>query len=338
MNSSTISAYTSMAANLPDEVFLGQIVLFTIVEGDVNLTQLRDELVARNLRAELLKSKLRPIDAFKKASNEIAVKFEQTPSQRNSLLVRPVGQDRHESHRHVVYERAIYKSGQPRRVEHETIWKLMYDRGEQGTNGIFVEQQYIPGLPLEPGEQKWIDDVIGPNGANLKARFEHYCTHLNSHGLRTFVRDYLTVLGAINVKGSGGGGLYFVQQKHAAELRDLADLVLMFGSYMHTIPLLDIVDQRDMLAEAFVADTLDELRQLSADMSRILTNPTRTITEETYESYVGQAATLMAKASEYEQLLGRSLDTANFELELFKTKTLNLHTRIRKPKSLGSSV
>jgi hypothetical protein len=144
-------------------------------------------------------------------------------------------------------------------------------------------------------------------------------------------------LGAINVKGgSSGGGLYFVPQKHAEELRDLTAFVKSIDSQMHLIPLLDIVDQRDMLAEAFVADTMDELRALSAEMGNILGSESRTITEDTYDSYVSKAASLMAKADEYGKLLDRSLETANIELQVFKVKTLSLGARVRKPKSLSN--
>jgi hypothetical protein len=339
---SSVTAYANAAADLPDEYFLGQIVSFTITEADVNLEEMREEVVKRGLREETLKRRLRHIDAFKKASNEIGTKFTKHPDHQNSIMVRPVGQDAQESHRHIVFERAVFRVGQRRRVEHETIWRIMYDRGARDRDGnitndsIHVEEQIVPGLLLEPEEKTWIEETIGEDGEKLRERFEHYCTHLDSHGVRTFVRGYLGLLGAINVKGSGGGGLYFVPQKHAEELRDLAGLINSIGSNMHLIPLLDIVDQRDMLAEAFVADTLDELRALSIEMGKILDNPTRTITEDTYDAYVTKAATLMTKASEYEALLDKTLDSANIELQVFRVKTLSLASRVRKPKSFGS--
>lgn len=337
----SVTAYSDVAAGLPDEYFLGQIVVFTITEADVNLDTMRDELVKRSLRDDTLKKRLRHIDAFKKATNEIATKFTKHVDHQHAVLVRPVGQDSQESHRHIVFERAVFRAGQRRRVEHETIWRIMYDRGVRERDGsiaqdtIHVEQQIVPGLVLAPEEKQWLEETIGADGEQLRQRFEHYCSHLDSHGVRTFVRGYLDLLGAINVKGSGGGGLYFVPQKHSAELADLADFIKSIGSHMHLIPLLDIVNQREMLAEAFVSDTLDELRALSMEMGKILENPSRTITEDTYDAYVTKAAGLMTKAGEYEDLLDRSLETANLELQMFKVKTLSLADRIRKPKSFG---
>lgn len=336
-----VNSYSDAASKLGDEFFLGQIVSFTITEADVNLEDLRKQITDLNLHDETLKKRLRPIDAFKKACNDVATKFTKTADAQHSYMVRPVGQDAQESHRHIVFERAIFKTGQKRRVVHDTVMKLIYNRGYRDKDGkvtndsIYVEPIYVPGLGLTSEEQGWLDTQVGEEGVHLKERYEHYSTHLDSHGVRTFVREYLYMLGAINVKGSGGG-LYFVQQKHAEELRDLATLIKGIGSQMHLIPLLDIVDQRDMLAEAFIADTMDEVRAISAEMGKILQDQSRTITESTYDAYAGKATGLIEKAREYHQLLDRNLDTANFELDIFQKKTLKLINRIRRPKSLGS--
>lgn len=336
--------YASAAAALPDEYFLGQVVSFTISEQDIELDAARDLLTTHNLRTDTMRKRLRPIDAFKKAANEIAVKFDRdTMGEQHSMLVRPVGQDSSESHRHIVFERAIFKTGQRRRVEHETIWKLMYDRGQRQKDGsilndsIFVEKQAtIGGVALSPEEQAWVDEKIGPDGDKLRARFDHWRTHLDSHAMRTFVREYVVdLLGGISIKGNSGG-LYFVQQKHVAELRDLMAFVKEIGSHMHTIPLLDIVEQREMLSEAFVTETMDEIRAQMVELNKILANPTRTITEATYDEYVAKAATLLAKHKEYAGLLDNNLDRADTEIQIYKTQALTLFNRVKQPKSLGS--
>jgi len=342
----SVTDYSSAAAALPDEYFLGQIVSFTICENDIELEKVRDTLTNLKLRTDTLRKRLRPIDAFKKAANEIAVKFDRDAAvqgEQHSLLVRPVGQDLAESHRHIVFERAIFKAGQRRRVEHETIWKLMYDRGKRQKDGSIVDDQIyaepqalIGGTKLTAAEQAWIDEHIGANGDKLRARYDHWCTHLDSHAIRTFVREYVTdLLGGISIKGNAGG-LYFVEQKHVGELRDLMTFVKSIGSHMHTIPLLDIVEQRDMLADAFLQETMDEIRQQMVEINKILSNPTRTITEDTYDQYLDTAAKLLGKHKDYAKLLDRNLDTADTELNIFQQQVLGLFNRVKKPKSLGS--
>lgn len=340
-----VTSYASTAAQLPDNYFLGQIVSFTINDCDVELEAARDKLTQLNLRTKTMRKKLRPIDAFKKAANEVAVKFdrEEFSDEQHSLLVRPVGQDLAESHRHIVFERAVWKAGSRRRVEHETVWKLMYDRGVRQKDGsitndaIYAEKQVLPYAQLSTREKAWLDAHIGNNGDNLKARYEHWKTHLDSHAIRTFVREYvIDLLGGFSVKGNSGG-LYFVEQKHIKELRDLMEFVKSVGSHMHLIPLLDIVEQREMLAEAFFQETMDEIRQQMVEINKIMSNPTRTITDDTYDQYASRAATLMTKRKNTAQLLDRSLDNADTELKIFQTQVLKLASRIKKPKSLGSN-
>lgn len=342
----TVTDYSQAAASLSDEYFLGQVVSFTIMDNDLNLEDARDSLANSNLRTSTLRKRLRPIDAFKKAANEIAVKFDRDTAvqgEQHSLLVRPVGQDLSESHRHIVFERAIFKAGQRRRVEHETIWKLMYDRGQRQSDGsilndqIYAEEQItVGGFTLTQTEKDWVDAHIGQDGEKLIERYEHWCTHLDSHAVRTFVREYITdLLGGISTKGNAGGQ-YFVEQKHVAELRDLAAWVKSMGSRMHLIPLLDIVDQRDMIAEAFVEEALDEIRQQSVEIHKIMSNPSRTITDDTYDQFAGKAAELLAKAKNYSTLLDRRLDSADTEIQIFQTQVLNLASRIKKPKSMST--
>lgn len=332
--------YSTAAAALPDEYFLGQVVTFTVHDRDIDRDALEAMINQRNLRTDRLKRRIRPIDAFKKAANDVATRFPRAAEAQHAFLVRPVGQDSQESHRHVVFERAMFKSGQKRRVEHDEVLRLIYNRGHRDAEGktvgddVWVEPIWVPGLHLDAAEQEWLDAMVGDKGKALIARYRHNCTHLDGHAIRSFVREYVMDLGAISLK-SGYGGLYFVRQAHAEELRDLMQLVKDIGSEMHLIPLLDIVDQRDMLAEAFIADTMEEIRQASAAMSKILADEGRYINESTYDEFAGRAGELLQKASDYHGLLDRNLDRAVDEIKLFKRRTLKLSDRIRRPVSLS---
>lgn len=332
--------YSAAAAALPDEYFLGQVVTFTVHDRDIDRDALEAMINQRNLRTDRLKRRIRPIDAFKKAANDVATHFPRAAEAQHAFLVRPVGQDRQESHRHVVFERAMFRAGQKRRVEHDEVLRLIYNRGHRDEEGnhvgddVWVEPIWVPGLNLGASEQAWLDSMVGDSGKELIARYRHNCTHLDGHAIRSYVREYVLDLGAISLK-SGYGGLYFIRQAHVGELRDLTQLVKDVGSEMHLIPLLDIVDQRDMLAEAFIADTMEEIRQASAAISKILDNQSRTITEATYDEFAGKAAALLQKAADYHGLLDRNLDQATDEITLFKRRTLKLSGRIRLPVSLS---
>lgn len=318
--------------------FLGQAVAFTISDTSVNLEQMRVDLGSRGLRADLLKKRLRPIDAFKKASNEVAVNFPSAGDHRSAIKVVAVGQNDAEAHRHVVLARTTWRVGRERRVDHETIFKLTYDRGVSSKDGtvsddyVSVEQQVVPGLLLTEQERQWITTTLGDDGDALRARFQHHCTHLDSHGIRTFVREYLDALDAIDVKDSGG--LYFVPQVHAVELQALAEFVRSLGSTMHLFPLLDGTDQRSMLEHAFVGHVRDAIRTYLSEADRIVANPQRTIAEGTYQSFADRVEKLASKRDRYKQLLDCDLETASELLTKLDLTTSQLRGRVRRPKSL----
>jgi hypothetical protein len=356
---STISDYSTAAATLPQEMFLGQLVCFTITEADVLLEAVRTEVEARNLSTETLRKRLRPIDAFKKATNEIGEKFPRDGDEQHTILVRQVGADSDTSHRHVVWERAIFKAGQRRRLEYQPLATIVYDRGVR--KGDVVENDHVTvnsarpvGLQVPKFIEEHLEKTLGLGdsaqgidaGAVLRERFSHWCTHLDSHAVRTFVREYLTDrLGAVQVKDNGG--FYFVAQKHIDELRDLKAFVAALpkpksgrkGSIMRLVELLDIVDQREFIAESFLQDTEEQVRVLQVEIKKILDDPTRTITEATYDEMLDRALKLISKQKDYQTLLGDHLDTSTLTVDILKQMILGpqFSGRIKKPKSMSRS-
>lgn len=334
-----ITEYQQAAADLPDEAFLGQLVFFTISESDVAMATMASEVANRGLRSTTLKKRIRPIDAFKKAVNEIAVKFPTQPGARHSILVRPVGQDSQTSHRHVVLERAVFGLGKRRHVVYDPLAAVVYDRGTRQKDGTIVDDhievtinQTLGGYVLNADEQLWVDQHIGVDGAKLVERYQHWRSHLDSHTVRAFVRDYITLMGGIQAKAQGG--VYFVPQRHADELAKLADLVQHIGSEMHTVPLLDIVHQRKFLVQTFERETIDEVDSLMVEFSKILHNPARTITKATYDEYVKRTVDLVNLVDDYTALLDDNLDGARLRVQAVTQQAVTLRDRIKTPKRM----
>jgi ElaB/YqjD/DUF883 family membrane-anchored ribosome-binding protein len=359
---STIQDYSTAAAELRathPEMFIGQMVCFTITEADVLLETVRTEVEARNLSTSTLKKRIRPIDAFKKATREIGKKFPRDGDEQHTILVREVGKDTDTSHRHVVWERAIFKTGQRRRLEYQPLATIVYDRGTR--NGDIVENDHVTvnsarpvGLQVPATIEEHLTETMGladsakgiEAGAVLRERFQHWCTHLDSHAVRTFVREYIVNnLGGVQIKDNGG--FYFVPQKHIDELIDLKAFVAALpkpksgrkGSNMHLTDLLDIVDQREFIAESFLQDTEDKVRELQVEIKKILDDPKRTITEDTHDEYVARAVALISKSNDYQALLGDHLDTSTLTVEILKQTILGneFSNRIKKTKSMSRS-
>lgn len=349
--STTIFDYTTEAERLvaeKPELFLGQLVSFTIAGADVPLETVRAELEARNLSTTSLRKRLRPIDAFKKATNEIGEKWQRDGDEQHSILVRQVGADGNASHRHIVWERAEFTPGKRRRLVYTPLATIVYDRGVR--KGDLVENDSITVTSAQPVGtvipaciKQQLDQTLGDSGAVLQERFEHWKTHLDSHAVRTLVRDYLVEeKGAVSVKDNGG--FYFVDQKHSDEVRDLREFVRSLpqptrgkGSSMQLVPLLNIGEQKQFIAESFLADTNDAVKVLLAEISKILADPDRTITQATYDEKMEQAAFLLSKTADYQSLLGDHLDTTDLTVQILRNQVLSteFQNRIKQPKSMS---
>lgn len=325
----SFTTYQDFVNQLPDDSLLGNLVWFTISNADVPFDQIHADLAKYNLADHGLRKRIRPIDAFKKATKIVATNFGKTADGTSSaLLVRQVGQDSDLSYRHIMLERAEYKAGRKRRLVYEQVGEVILNRGTIGKDGKYtgyslkVSRLERPDIDFTTAEDEWLDKQM----AEVAPTFNHMMTHLDSHAVRTFVREYLYALSAILAKENGG--VYFVPQTRVDELRRLRQWVESIGSSMDLMPLVNFDESRDMLVESFTGDAMREVQQASSEITKILNNPNRGIREGTYDQYASQASELISKLGDYRDLLGDKLEDAADQLTMFKMQLMELADRI----------
>lgn len=324
-----IAQYNQAAANVPDEALLGQLVWYTISSTDISYDFALKELQARGLPTSALKP-IRRVDAYRLATKELEHSFPIHDQVKLNVMVRSVTQDASAVERHVVCERVNSKKGERQRLAYDPSARLVYHRGTKGEDGklqgdrVEVIRHRPPLLEqaLTAEQLQWMDDALD----GLPDRFRHLSTHLGDHKVRNFVRETLKGFLAIPVRESGG--VYFVAQKKADSLKSLADWVEAMGSRFHSTPLLDLVNQRAMLAQAFEDEAVKEIEQLAKEIDKILDDPNRRVEEETFDSYALQTAQLTKKANEYADLLGIRSEIAHERIQRFQKRTLDLAGRI----------
>lgn len=335
-NTQVMSGYTDQIANLPEEAFLGSLLFFTINQADVNLENAKRDLTAAGLSTATLRKNLRPIDAFRKAAKEFAHKFPPVNQVRSELMVRPVGDDAEESYFHLVLEHAVYQAGKKRQLFFEKVGELTFTRGtknratgEYTGYGVSARRttNHLP-EPLTAVEDQWLTERL----VTFEDRFDHLLHYMDSHAVRTFVREYVYARSGTCVKESGG--LYFVKQEHADEIGRLAAWVKSIGSEFHTLPLLNLEDQRAMIMEAFEDEIIKEVDRLTAEIAKILKDQGRQIEEKTFDLYSGRAAELTAKVNEYSGMLGDRADRAKLVITGYNQQCMALLPRIRQPKEM----
>lgn len=322
---------------VPSEHLLGNILWFSISDADVNYATAKKELEARNLDTSYLRKRLRPIDAFKKSCRDIDKKFPvRDDGIQSRFMANAVGHDKETSHRHVVLERAYVATGKKRRLVYDTVAEIVFYRGELNSEGEYTgfrvdivrKNLDLIGIDLTDQEDAWLTSML----RGLVGRFDHYRTHLDSHAVRSYVRDHLTGLRATCVKSNGG--VYFVQQSHTDTVAAISDWVRSIGSEFHMMPLVDLGDQREMVRAAYEDEVIGEVERLSHEIASVL-NEGRNITESTFDAYNDRVADLMGKHREYSLMLNDKLELAHERIDIFKRQTLTLANRIRTPK--GSS-
>ena len=250
-NTQAMVGYTDAIQNLPEEAFLGSLLFFSICQADVNLDQARAELIAAGLPTDGLRKNLRPIDAFRKSSKRFERKFKVLNGVRSELMVRPVGEDGEQSFRHLVLERAVVQAGKKRRVFYEKVGELTFTRGlkkdgEYVDHGVECRRTtgHLPD-PLTAEEDQWLTEQL----ATFEDNYDHLLHYMDSHAVRTFVRESIYDLDGTCVKETGG--LYFVRQKNVDAVSKLSTWVNSVGSEFHSLPLLNLTEQKVMIAEAF---------------------------------------------------------------------------------------
>lgn len=338
-NTHVMGGYTDAIASLPQEAFLGSLIFFSISGADVNLANAKRDLSSAGLSIDGLRKNLRPVDAFRKSTNDFKKRFPETPQKiRSELMVRPVGEDGVQAYRHLVLERTIVQSGKKRRLAYDKVGELFFTRGAKKDGeyeGHGVEARRMTNhiaSPLTIDEDQWLTEKL----VTFQDRYHHLLAYMDSHAVRTFVREYIYSLSGICVKTSGG--LYFVAQDHADEIAKLGEWVRSVGSEFHSLPLLNLVEQRDMILEAFEEETVEEVERLMAEVAKILQDPDRQIEEKTFDAYAMRAAEMAQKIGEYNKMLGSRADRAGAEVSMYSQQVMSLISRIKDSKTTKAKV
>lgn len=337
-NTSVLNNYTDAIQNLPEEAYLGSLLFFSISNADVNLRNAHRDLTALGLSTDTLRKNLRPVDAFRKATKRFEKKFKPVNGVRSELMVRPVGEDGEQAFRHLILERAVVQQGRKRRVFYEKVGEITFTRGVKADGeytGHGVECRRTTdhlGTALTVDEDQWLTEQL----ATFEDHYDHLLNYMDSHAVRSFVREYIYNLSGTCVKESGG--LYFVKQDHHDEIQKLSGWVKSVGSEFHTLPLLNLTDQQEMILEAFEEETVKEVERLMGEVAKILADPDRKIEEKTFDAYFEKNLDLASKVQEYNNMLGTRAERAAQELQLFGAQVQSLTPRIRQSKTTAAKL
>ena len=299
---STFRAYLDQAGELPREVLLGHVVMYTITDRPYDLDRLTELFDQLDIDKRFLPAGCKPVDAYKKATND-ADDFEYTLRNGNvaHVLVRDVASDNEVIVRHLVRE--VRDSGR-RRLAHDTVGEAVFYR-PKFENGLAVQDSYRFRLnimidPRNP-ERGPLQSVVD----KIDASFTRHLAYLDGMKIRAMVREYIRAIDGIELKPS----VYFIPVGQYDELRKLTELIRLVGNdcVMQLMPLVDLAEQRDMVINAWQSEAEDALKSLVEKIAK-LRESRKKITPEAFAKIRAEYDVIMERGTEYRKHLNLAVD------------------------------
>ena len=257
--------YLDKVGDLPEDVLLGRIVLFTISDVPVRVADIRTWFEDLGLDMSLVPSPNKEIDAFKRATNDTKTSYAMTKSRTANLIRREVASNTEFIEHQITRE---IRDPQNKKLGYtEAIKCRFYRASDPKTGGARVTFKVITAEGgLEPGELP----LVQAAARDLYTRYREYVEHLSDQKLRGTVRNYLKHLNAIEIKG----GVYFVHSSRDEELAKLQSLVSRLGGgcHMNMIPIVDLERERAFITHIFEREASEALQEITADAKQILTS------------------------------------------------------------------
>lgn len=298
---SALGQYLDEVGQLPRDVLLGTLALYTVCDGEYRLQDLVDHFGELGMDASHLPVATKPIDAFKRATTESDdYEYELDDDKIAHVLVRDVRSDSEVVVRHLTRE---IRDSQKQKLGYAHVGTATFYRAVQdpatgrmrpGSERVKVS---IDNSVLEPHERSSMQAMV----TEIQARYDRYVNYLDGQKVRAMVRSYLLKkLDALQVKPS----VYFVHVSRTDELEKLKQVVDRLGeSSMHHLPVIDLPSQRAMVVEAFQTEAVAALEGLVKEISRVRESR-KSITADAYNKLKAEYDATLKRTREYARLLG----------------------------------
>lgn len=245
MTTKTKTKGIAVAGELPDELLLGYLTIFTVPDQPVTASKLTRVWAANGLDMGLIPRQRQPVNTFENACRSVETR-RRTNDQQVEVKVDRVMEDRDES----VYQiTRMVRDTVGQVIEHPKAMRVTFDKIDQS---ITVDE-------LEHDAYK----ALGGLEEAIRERYDQLADKVPGQKIRAAVRAYMKQMGATNVRRKAGG-VYFVAKAHKPTLDGLADaLETLFGGEadLHTIAYANGDGEREMLEKHYkltAGDALDE--------------------------------------------------------------------------------
>lgn len=310
------------------DMFIGRLVWYAIPEDLVaSHTEYHTKIIENFYDCEtqpVLPGFPRPTDVFKRACTAAEMKNVPGPvvevdgvENRTvyNYMVRPSGHDADNVWRTIVRE-TLDASGHT--LNYDELVRITFNRKSEKLRFNNVDDNTDTDDPNVNEIVTAIIDYIKVEGDRI-----------TPYAVRESVRRFMErELGAIKVRPSGG--VYFVNEKHAAEVEALDKTINSFegSAAFHFLPLLDDSKQREMLRAAFEAESVGAIDSLIGEMVEITKKSDKKITSNQFAAFKVEYDRLRTKIVDYSDLLDEKMELSATRLEVMQQVLVELMTHV----------
>jgi len=282
--------YLEQVDDLPTDVLLGRIVLFTITDHGVPCQQVFDAIDDLDLDSIPRPLENKRLDAFKKATSEVKDSYPMSKGRTGHLLCRDVTATADYVRRQITRE---IKDGGKKRLSYDPAIEFTFHKP---TNAADQSGARLVGKVntnvIEEAERDYITAIANLVTANYNRYFETF----DGMKIRGWVRAYLKKLNAVEIKG----GVYFVGVSRDEELGRLAEFVKRMGGgcSMNMIPMVNLEREREFITEIFEREAAQQLREITTEVEDLIAN-SKSITPAAYARMKARYDEVMGNATEH---------------------------------------
>ncbi|MCB5936620.1 hypothetical protein LI012_14635 [Caldibacillus thermoamylovorans] len=286
---------------------LGYIFWYSVT-GEVEITrqELREKFEEIGIDDVWLPNEIRPSDAFRRATKEIQRRKTPTsdPNKFLNFLVREVFSDNNSIQRNIVIE-VVDQNGK--------------------------RLQYNPNATVITLDKKNNDFIIWSEPDNNKAkelakeaekRFRKYLNYYSAQQLRVMISKILASLAPTAVRPNGG--VYFVPQNFATELKKLQLLCTSLQSEGVAIPLQDTSENRNLVVEKLESE-LKELLDRCKNLEKL-----NGVQKAIYKDSIETAKRITSTYKTYKEQLSLEVDKLEDMLNELRFSAVRLTEKIIK--------
>lgn len=309
VDSGDIRAYLDQFGDLPTEVLLGRIVVFTITDHGVPAQKVFDVIDQLALTSIVKPQPNKYIDAFKKATSDVKDSYALAKGRTAHLLCRDVTSTVDFVRRQITRE--VRDGGRKRLSYDAAIEATFYKPSDPNNQSTAKVKVVVNNTILEPDEQA----VVAAVANVISANYQRYYDTFDGMKIRAWVRNYLKKLNAVEIKG----GMYFVPVSRDQELGRLAEFVSAMGGgcFMQMIPMVDLEQQREFITRVFEREASQALKEITKEVDELLTSR-KGVTPAAYSKIKSRYDEVLANATEHMENLQitQDLTAANAEVAL----------------------